>query len=161
MHKITMLVLASALSLGTTAVFAQTNGAVGNNAGGSVGSSGAAKSPANINSNAAPNAGSTRAAAGAKVDTSSKKVDKSSKNVDASTKVTNKTDGKMAKNGKMAKKNVRGHAAYARAMTGHGAYAQARSNDRYNVIVNNRVVGRDPDARIRFELRRDDPAGRG
>jgi len=150
MHKIKMLVLASALSLGTTAVFAQANGSVGNNAGGSanVGSSGAAKSPANINSNAAPNAGSTRAAAGAKVDTSSK-------NVDASTKVTNKTDGKMAK------KNVRGHAAYARAMTGHGAYAQARSNDRYNVIVNNRVVGRDPDARIRFELRRDDPARRG
>jgi hypothetical protein len=34
-------------------------------------------------------------------------------------------------------------------------------NDHDNAIVNNRIVGRDPDARIRFELRRDDPARRG
>lgn len=43
---------------------------------------------------------------------------------------------------------------------GYGAYAQSGMHDRYTVIVNNRVVGRDPDPRIRFELRRDDPARR-
>ena len=160
MHKIKILVLASALSLGTTAVIAQSNmGATpGKNApdATNAGSSGTAKSSTTVNSNASTKASSPRAAAGTKinVDAAKKNVDASNKNVDAATKATKKPDGKSAK------KIGRGHAAYARAMNGQGAYAQAQ-RDRYSAIVNNRVVGRDPDARIRFELRRDDPARRG
>ena len=50
-------------------------------------------------------------------------------------------------------------AAHARSVGGD-AYAQYYNeyNDPYAVVVGNRIVGRDPDANIRLQLRRDVPS---
>ena len=190
MRKIGMIVLASALSLGTSAVLAQDNSTgTAKNPGNpsNVGSSGTARSPANVNSNAATNAGSPQQIKGAKPGNTAKvpaasannpsnpatgSVNKSSNtgpsgtaksptniNSNAAANVGSPQQIKGAKVKPMA--SLKGRQAYAKASQSEAAQARASVRDRRAVIVNNRLIGRDPDSFIRFQLRRDDPARNG